>query len=230
MLVVKLLQRTLRRLRTETSCLLLMTVAGFHAPAVLGNQIYEPLSTATRSTLQRAVADQAVNGTSFQDDARAQHWIASMSDRLRGRFTDPIARVDFLRTVHYEASRAGLDPQLVLAVIQVESNFRKYAVSTAGARGFMQVMPFWVGLIGTQDHNLFHLRTNLRYGCLILRHYLDIERGNLARALGRYNGSLGQLWYPTLVQNAWRNSWQYAEAAPTNAVSTVHTIEVGYQR
>ncbi len=101
----------------------------------------------------------------------------------------------------------------MLAVIQVESNFRKYAVSTAGARGYMQVMPFWVDVIGTKDHNLFHLRTNLRYGCLILRHYLDIERGNLTRALGRYNGSLGKLWYPNLVQAAWTNSWQYAEGS-----------------
>ena len=230
MLVVKLLRHTFRRLRADAGFLALMTVAACHAPPALGNQIYEPLSNATRSALQRAVADQAVNSTSFRDEAQAQHWVASMSGRLRGKFADPIPRVDFLRTVHYEATRAGLDPQLVLAVIQVESNFRKYAVSTAGARGFMQVMPFWVGLIGTQDHNLFHLRTNLRYGCLILRHYLDIERGNLTRALGRYNGSLGQLWYPTLVQNAWKNSWQYAEAPPTNAVSTAHTVEIGFQR
>ena len=147
-----------------------------------------------------------------------------MSERLRGRLPDLGARADFLRTVHYEASRAGLDPQLVLAVIQVESNFRKYAVSTAGARGFMQVMPFWVGVIGTQDHNLFHLRTNLRYGCLILRHYLDMERGNLTRALGRYNGSLGQLWYPGLVQTAWKNSWQFAELPVASTVTTTSAV------
>ena len=143
-----------------------------------------------------------------------------MSKRLRKKLTESIARVDFLRTVHYEAMRAGLDPQLVLAVIQVESNFRKYAVSTAGARGFMQVMPFWVDVIGTKDHNLFHLRTNLRYGCLILRHYLDIERGNLTRALGRYNGSLGQSWYPTMVQKAWKSAWQYTSVSiPTAGAS-----------
>jgi soluble lytic murein transglycosylase-like protein len=203
-------------------------VLGLCATAAAGSQIYEPLSAATRSTLQRAVADQAVNGTSFHSQAQAQHWVTAMSERLRGRFADPVARIDFLRTVHYEASRAGLDPQLVLAVIQVESNFRKYAVSTAGARGFMQVMPFWVDVIGTRDHNLFHLRTNLRYGCLILRHYLDIERGNLTRALGRYNGSLGQLWYPTMVQNAWKSFWQYAEAPSPNAVSSSHTVEIRY--
>ena len=227
-MVAKLLQCASRRLRAIAGFGALACAIALHAPAALGNQIYEPLSTATRSILQRAIADQAVNGTSFQDQTQAEHWVIAMSARLRGRFTDPIARVDFLRTVHYEASRAGLDPQLVLAVIQVESNFRKYAVSSAGARGFMQVMPFWVGLIGTEDHNLFHLRTNLRYGCLILRHYLDIERGNLTRALGRYNGSLGQLWYPAMVQNAWKSSWQYAGVPTTNAVSTAHTVEIKY--
>ena len=106
------------------------------------------------------------------------------------------AREEFLITVHYEAKRAGLDPQLVLGLIQVESNFRKYAVSSAGARGYMQVMPFWIKLIGNNEHNLFNLRTNLRYGCVILRHYLDIEKGDLYRALGRYNGSLGRPEYP----------------------------------
>jgi len=182
-------------------------------PARASRQLYEPLSASARHALQRAVADQAVDRSSFESDESARHWLLVMSQRLRGRLPDSVARTEFLRTVHYEATRAGLDPQLVLAVIQVESNFRKYAVSTAGARGFMQVMPFWVDVIGTKDHNLFHLRTNLRYGCLILRHYLDIERGNLTRALGRYNGSLGKLWYPNLVQAAWKNSWQYAEAS-----------------
>jgi len=177
-----------------------------------GPQLYEPLSASARNSLQRAVADQAAERSSFETHERARQWLLAMSQRLRSKFPDSVARLEFLRTVHYEATRAGLDPQLVLAVIQVESNFRKYAVSTAGARGFMQVMPFWLGLIGTKEHNLFHLRTNLRYGCLILRHYLDIERGNLTRALGRYNGSLGQLWYPNMVQSAWKSAWQYVEA------------------
>ncbi|MGC2166721.1 MAG: lytic transglycosylase domain-containing protein, partial [Gallionella sp.] len=114
---------------------------------------------------------------------------------------------DLLKTVHYEATRAGLDPQLVLGLIEVESGFNKYAVSRVGARGYMQVMPFWVEQIGTPDHNLFEPRINLRYGCTILRHYLDIERGNLYRALGRYNGSLGRSKYPNLVRAAWRNHW-----------------------
>jgi soluble lytic murein transglycosylase-like protein len=119
------------------------------------------------------------------------------------------SRVEFLRTVHFEAIRAKLDPQLVLAVIQVESNFRKYAVSRSGARGFMQVMPFWVGLIGRPGDNLFSLRNNLRYGCVILKYYLDAEKGNLHRALARYNGSLGRSDYPNLVIGAWRSTWQY---------------------
>jgi len=112
----------------------------------------------------------------------------------------------------------------VLAVIQVESNFRKYAVSSAGARGYMQVMPFWVGLIGTSEHNLFNLRTNLRYGCLILRHYLDIEKGNLTRALGRYNGSLGQRTYPDMVQRAWKTAWQYSREAAVSSEANPRAI------
>ena len=192
---------------------MLLWIVGAWSSVYAGPQLYEPLSASARHSLQRAVADQAVEGSSFESEETARQWLLTMSKRLRGKFPDSVARIEFLRTVHYEATRAGLDPQLVLAVIQVESNFRKYAVSTAGARGFMQVMPFWVDLIGTKEHNLFHLRTNLRYGCLILRHYLDIERGNLTRALGRYNGSLGQLWYPSMVQAAWKNAWQHAESA-----------------
>ena len=136
-----------------------------------------------------------------------------MSRRLEKRIPDREYRIDLLRSVHYEAKRAGLDPQLVLGLIQVESGFRKYAVSSAGARGYMQVMPFWVKLIGRQDDTLFHLRTNLRYGCTILRHYLDIEKGDLYRALGRYNGSLGRPEYPNMVRAAWQNQWSYDKPA-----------------
>jgi soluble lytic murein transglycosylase-like protein len=182
-----------------------------------GPQMYEPLSASARHSLQRAVSDLAVEGSSFETEEVARRWLLTMAPKLRGRIPDTNARVEFLRTVHYEATRAGLDPQLVLALIQVESNFRKYAVSTAGARGYMQVMPFWVDVIGTKDHNLFHLRTNLRYGCLILRHYLDIERGNLTRALGRYNGSLGQLTYPNLVRTAWKSGWHYEDTIEASA-------------
>jgi soluble lytic murein transglycosylase-like protein len=133
-----------------------------------------------------------------------------MSARLSRRIPDRKTRTDFLTTAHYEARRAGLDPQLVLGLIEVESGFRKYTVSKSGARGYMQVMPFWTGLIGRKGDNLFKLRVNLRYGCVILRHYLDIEKGNLYRALARYNGSLGKPAYPRAVEAAWKTNWHYA--------------------
>jgi len=132
-----------------------------------------------------------------------------MSKRLARRIPDRARRVALLKTVQYEATRAGLDPQLVLGVIEVESGFRKYATSSAGARGYMQIMPFWTKLLERTRDNLFHLRTNLRYGCVILRHYLDIEKGDYFRALGRYNGSLGQAPYPNKVIGAWRGRWKY---------------------
>lgn len=137
-----------------------------------------------------------------------------MIERLKNRMPEIEERKAFLMTVHYEATRAGLDPELVLSIIQVESNFRKYAVSSAGARGYMQVMPFWVDLIGNPEHNLFHLRVNLRYGCTILRHYLDLEQGDYFRALGRYNGSLGKAGYPNLVFDAWRRHWADSAVSP----------------
>ena len=188
----------------------LACVLGFAAPAAFaGNQIYEPLSASVQAALSKAVSDQAVPYLAFDNEAEARNWLAAMSARLAKRFPDRVQREELLVTVHYEAKRAGLDPQLVLGLIQVESAFRKYAVSSAGARGFMQVMPFWQNLIGGRDQNLFHMRTNLRFGCVILRHYLDIERGDLYRALGRYNGSLGRPEYPNLVLAAWRGTWTY---------------------
>ncbi|MEX0958690.1 MAG: lytic transglycosylase domain-containing protein [Burkholderiales bacterium] len=175
-----------------------------------GAQQYEPLSASVRAVLHRSVADNAAPRLAFEDEFDGQVWLADMSARLERFISDKNARRDFLITVHYEATRAGLDPQLVLAVIQVESAFRKYAISRAGARGYMQVMPFWLKVIGDeQEHNLFYLRTNLRYGCTILRHYLDIERGDLFRALGRYNGSLGKAKYPNLVRRVLARNWEY---------------------
>ena len=174
-----------------------------------GAQAYEPLSASVRASLHKSIADHATPFLAFDTEAEARRWLTAMSARLARRMPDRLQREEFLVTAHYEAKRAGLDPQMVLALIQVESNFRKYAVSRAGARGYMQVMPFWVKLIGTRDHNLFHLRINLRYGCVIMRHYLDIERGDLYRALGRYNGSLGNPEYPTLVERIWKRDWQY---------------------
>ena len=182
------------------------------AIALAGAQKEEPLSNSVRALMQKSISDDAAPKLMFVNDPEAMKWLQEMSRRLAKRMPDPVMREDFLRTVHYEATRAGLDPQLVLGLIQVESGFKKYAVSSVGARGFMQVMPFWVRSIGNPDHNLFHLRLNLRYGCTILRHYLDIERGDLYRALGRYNGSLGQPQYPNLVVGAWRRNWSYTPA------------------
>lgn len=175
-----------------------------------GAQKYEPLAASVRAALHAAVADRASPEPIFPDQGEKIAWLAEMSRRLEKRIPDKQARLDFLKTVYYEAQRAGLDPQLVLGLIQVESRFKKYAVSPAGARGYMQVMPFWLKLIGNGDQNLFHLRTNLRFGCTILRHYLDIEKGNLYRALGRYNGSLGAPEYPNLVRGAWERQWNWA--------------------
>ena len=178
-------------------------------PALAGAQIYEPLSASVRAALSRTIADQAPPKSSFKSPLEAADWLTEMSQRLAKRLPNQESRLEFLRAVHYEATRAGLDPQLVLGLIQVESGFKKYAVSSAGARGFMQVMPFWIKVIGRSDDNLFHLRTNLRYGCTILRHYLDIEKGDLYRALGRYNGSLGKPEYPNMVNAAWQKQWHY---------------------
>ena len=177
--------------------------------ALAGAQQYEPLSASVRAAMSRAVSDKGVPQLRFKEPEDGYRWLLEMSDRLAKRIPDAKYRVELLKTVHYEATRAGLDPQLVLGIIHVESGFKKYAVSTAGARGLMQVMPFWVNLIGEGEHNLFHLRTNIRYGCVILRHYLDIEKGDLYRALGRYNGSLGKPDYPNLVLAAWRGTFKY---------------------
>ena len=174
-----------------------------------GAQQYEPLSDSVRAALSRTIADQAPPQSSFLDPIERVNWLTEMSQRLRKRIPNREHRHEFLRAVHYEATRAGLDPQLVLGLIQVESGFKKYAVSSAKARGFMQVMPFWIKLIGNKDDNLFHLRTNLRYGFTILRHYLDIEQGDLFMALGRYNGSRGRFEYPNLVLKAWQGHWLY---------------------
>ncbi len=191
-----------------------LVLAGQAAPARAGTQAYEPLADAVRSALAARIADPAPRRRNF-DDPRARiefiDWLAEMSARLATRQPAFPARVELLRVLDYEATRAGLDRQMVLGLIQVESNFRKYAISPAGARGLMQVMPFWTQLIGDGDTRaLFDLRTNLRYGCVILRHYLDREQGDLFRALGRYNGTLGRPEYPNAVRTAWLSFWSYA--------------------
>ncbi len=184
-----------------------------------GAQMYEPLSASVKSQLSKTVADTAVKSAAFAESPGVQAWLAEMSRRLERRIPDAEYRQDFLNTMHYESIRAGLDPEMVLGLIEVESGFRKYAVSSATAQGYMQIMPFWTKTIGKPDHNLFHLRTNLRYGVTILRHYIDIERGDLFRALGRYNGSLGRPEYPNAVYAAWQKKFTYG-ITPNSAKPT----------
>ena len=179
------------------------------AIAAAGNQIEERLADSVRQRLSTQVSDRAPPTLHFRSAEDGNRWLETMEKRLERRIPDRKQRLELLRTGHYEALRAKLDPQLVLGIIEVESAFRKYAVSRAGARGYMQVMPFWVKQIGQPKHNLFHLRTNLAYGCAILRHYVDMEDGDYFRALGRYNGSLGQSPYPRAVLVAWKIRWKY---------------------
>jgi soluble lytic murein transglycosylase-like protein len=175
-----------------------------------GAQLEEPLSDAVRTALSAAVAERAPPKPSFastEERLAYLRWLGAASDRLKRRKAEHHVRVEFLETVWYESRRAGLETALVLGLIQVESGFRKYAISVAGARGYMQVMPFWARLIGDgDDRRLFHTQTNLRFGCVILRHYLERERGDLFMALGRYNGSRGRDKYPNLVFGA-RRQW-----------------------
>jgi len=193
--------------------------------AFAGAQVEEQLASSVVSGLQRAIADNPVPAD-YASKPDVRRWIDEMSRRLASRFPDAPSRNDFIATVYYEATRAGLDPQLVLGVIQYESNFRKYAISSADARGYMQVMPFWTRLIGTSEHNLFHLRTNLRYGCVILRHYLDIENGDLFRALGRYNGSLGRPEYPTGVLDTINRNWLFTPVSTPKVGAAPSSIAV----
>ena len=179
------------------------------AAVLAGAQQYEPLAASVQAGLHAAIADRAAPDPQFPSIHEKVNWLTEMSARLSRRMPDREARLELLKTVYYEAKRAGLDPQMVLGLIQVESGFKKYSVSSAGARGYMQVMPFWIRLIGNKDSNLFHMRTNLRFGCTILRHYLDIEKGDLYRALGRYNGSLGKPEYPNMVRGAWEKQWNW---------------------
>jgi soluble lytic murein transglycosylase-like protein len=171
-----------------------------------------PLSAAAADAvpdpeLVALVRQAATEADSFQDQYDAQVWLLDMSHRMRHRVPDPNFRLELLRHVHYEATRAGLEPELVLAVIEVESNFNQFAISSVGARGLMQVMPFWLKEIGKPGDNLFRMKTNLRLGCTILKYYLDKEKGNLTRALGRYNGSVGQWKYPGKIYQALDKRW-----------------------
>ena len=178
-----------------------------------GAQVEEPLIDSVRSALSSAIANHAPPKPEFADtEARLAYlrWLGAMSERLKKRHPEWQVRQEFLQTLWYESKRAGLDTALVLGLVQVESNFRKFAVSVAGARGFMQVMPFWTRLIGNGDAaTLFHMQTNLRFGCVILRHYLDTEKGDLFLTLGRYNGSRGKAAYPDAVLGA-KRLWEHS--------------------
>lgn len=186
----------------------------FAGHARAGGQLEEPLADSVRTALSAAIANHAPPVPVFADlEARLYYlrWLGAMSERLKKRVHEWAERRDLLQTAWYESRRAGLDTALVLGLIQVESNFRKFAISRVGARGYMQVMPFWAKLIGDGDASkLFHMQTNLRFGCIILRHYLDREQGNLFMALGRYNGSRGKAAYPNAVLGAQRR-WAFTE-------------------
>lgn len=188
---------------------MLLSIAG---SAHAGNQKEEALADSVRIALSRAITDSAPPKPQFDDineRIKYLHWLGEMSDRLKKKIPDSQVRLEFLSTAWYEARRAGLDPALVLGLIQVESAFRKYAVSPVGAHGYMQVMPFWTRVIGDGERSkLFHMQTNLRYGCSILRMYIDMEKGNLYLALGRYNGSRGRPEYPNAVLAAWKK-WEF---------------------
>ena len=185
----------------------------FSEQAKAGGQLEEPLIDSVRTALSSAIANQAPPIPEFNDtEAKLSHlrWLGAMSDRLLTKKAELQIRKEFLQTVWYESRRAGLDTALVLGLIQVESNFRKFAVSVVGARGYMQVMPFWTRVIGDGDSSkLFHMQTNLRFGCVILRHYLDREKGDFFMGLGRYNGSRGKAPYPDAVLSA-RKRWEFS--------------------
>ena len=197
-------------MRRLAVCLLLCA-----GPVLAGAQQEEALSASVQTAMQRSINDRVEPRLVFADPAEGESWLREMSARIARRVPDEFMRRKLLTAIHYEATRAGLDPQLVLGLIQVESGFNRYAISSVGARGLMQVMPFWQRSIGSKEQNLFDLHTNLRYGCTILRHYLDIENGDLFRALGRYNGSLGKADYPDMVYAAWKAkfSWNWNKLA-----------------
>ena len=164
-------------------------------------------ASSTDPQLRRLLKAAVEADAGFEDRFEAEVWLLDMSRRLEKFVADPETRINLLKQVHYEATRVDIEPELVLAVIEVESRFDEFAISIAGARGLMQVMPFWLDEIGISDKNLFKIRTNLRMGCTILRYYLDLEPNDLGRALARYNGSLGKTVYPNKVISALRRNW-----------------------
>ncbi|MBC7683706.1 MAG: lytic transglycosylase domain-containing protein [Bdellovibrionales bacterium] len=205
------MSRPIHKLRALAPVLLIVAGLAGSGAALGGNQKEEAIALSVKLALANAIKDARPPKPAFRDDAaraRYQVWLAEMSSRLKRKIPDDQSRIEFLETAWYESTRSGLDPAMVLGLIQVESAYRKYAVSMVGARGYMQVMPFWTGVVGDSDRSkLFNMQANLRYGCAILRMYLDMEGGNLYLALGRYNGSRGKPQYPNAVLSAWKK-WE----------------------
>jgi soluble lytic murein transglycosylase-like protein len=203
------LNRRVALVNTAQSAITLIASTLASSPALAGRQLEEPLADSVRGALTAAISSSAPPIPEFNStESRLQYlrWLGEMSTRLKKKKTDFETRKEFLQTVWYEAKRAGLDISLVMGLIQVESNFRKHAISVVGARGYMQIMPFWARVIGDGDAGkLFHMQTNIRFGCVILRHYLERERGDTFMALGRYNGSRGKPPYPNAVYAAQKN-------------------------
>jgi soluble lytic murein transglycosylase-like protein len=212
---------TISRRKGILSLLPLISLPGLlsiHEQALAGGQLEEPLVDSVRTALSSAISNKAPPVPEFSNTESRLHylrWLGEMSERLKKKKATLQERQEFLQTVWYESRRAGLDTTLVLGLIQVESNFRRFAVSSVGARGYMQVMPFWTRVLGDGDAGkLFHMQTNLRFGCVILRHYLDRERGDLFLALGRYNGSRGRAPYPNAVLGA-KRAWEFTAKSPS---------------
>ena len=207
-----------RRQFLRTGSLLLLP----SALAQAGAQREETLADDVASIMRQSVEHASPPYLVFDRATDAQRWLNEMSARLTRFIDNELYRRRLLTMIQYEATRADLNPQMVLGLIEVESAFRQYAVSNVGAKGLMQVMPFWQRYIANESHNLFDIRTNLRYGCTILRHYSNLENGNLHRALARYNGSLGSNRYPNAVIGAWLNRWQWTleTQQPAQAAST----------
>jgi soluble lytic murein transglycosylase-like protein len=185
--------------------LALMAFNGFCA-----KQEKEILAPEVRTGLRTSIINPITPHLVFKNKDAANAWITDMSLRLKKWMPDDFLRNRYLTIIQYEATRAGLDPQLVLSIITIESKFNKYAISSAGARGMMQIMPFWLAQIGTEKQSLFDVQTNIRYGCTIIRYYIQKEHGNVTRALARYNGSYHQNWYPDKVYAAYNNYWKPA--------------------
>ena len=207
-----------RRQFLRTGSLLLLPSALAQAGAQREEMLADDVASIMRQSVEHASPPYLV----FDRATDAQRWLNEMSARLTRFIDNELYRRRLLTMIQYEATRADLNPQMVLGLIEVESAFRQYAVSNVGAKGLMQVMPFWQRYIGNESHNLFDIRTNLRYGCTILRHYSNLENGNLHRALARYNGSLGSNRYPNAVIGAWLNRWQWTleTQQPAPAAST----------